>query len=220
MQNPQVVKLAQSYNVHFALNRFDSPARQIWFCFWQLHIALLQRSLNNLWTRTGSGKAIGTLLHYKWIHLCCAEAPVWVCEILCTSASSFSGAVVPVPFEVSYCDVPAPRLTFRGTAGKGWAVVDCIGSIRSSQVFTRGGENRLHLHQPLPDILLISPSSPICSLFFLPSPLLTACMCSPLRGICLFKGRNDRSPSIGRRESDLIILKRTWKADVVAICWW
>lgn len=49
-----------------------------------------------------------------------------------------------------------------------------------------------------------SPSSPCCS--------------TPVWDICLFKGRNNRSSSIRRRELDLIILKRTWKAEVVTVC--
>lgn len=62
-------------------------------------------------------------------------------------------------------------------------------------------------------------SPPVFSASFSPSLFLPSHIFS-LYNICLFKGRNNHSSSIRRGELDLVILKGTWKAEVVTVCWY
>lgn len=61
---------------------------------------------------------------------------------------------------------------------------------------------------------IISFPASFCLSFSLSSHVFSRC------NICLFKGRNNHSSSIGRGELGLIILKETWKAEVVTVCWY
>lgn len=89
----------------------------------------------------------------------------------------------------------------------------CVGRIKSTTAPTRDEKKRLLFHQYLWSCFqfLSFHSFRLCCFlsFRLPSQI-----------VRLFKGRNNHSSSIRRGELDLVILKRTWKNEVVTVCWY
>lgn len=131
----------------------------------------------------------------------------------------FINLCLPISWWLHYFQLFVPRLTFERKRRIGWAVVGCVGRIRSSPVSTRR-RNMVYSSINILRHIFSSSFSSFLPCFLSSSLLLPTAPTPPRHDICLFKGRNNHSSSIRRRELDLIILKRTWKAEVVTVCWY